>query len=100
MGSREVRTISFAYDTLNRLKTKTPPSPAVAVNYSYDLNNRLTNVGDTQRRDRRRRAAVRSFRSNMRAAPPMMSRPPQEQNRQRHHDGVGHRRRQPRGAGI
>ena len=25
-------TIGFSYDTLNRLKTKTPPSPATAVN--------------------------------------------------------------------
>ena len=39
-------TIGFSYDTLNRLKTKTPPSPATAVNYGYDLNNRLTRVGD------------------------------------------------------
>jgi RHS repeat-associated protein len=47
--SRQTRagdTIGFAYDTLNRLKTKTPPAPATPVNYSYDLNNRLTSVSD------------------------------------------------------
>ena len=30
-------TIGFAYDTLNRLKTKTPPAPAPVVSYAYDL---------------------------------------------------------------
>jgi YD repeat-containing protein len=44
--TRADQTISFAYDTLNRLKTKTPPSPATAVNYSYDLDNRLIHVSD------------------------------------------------------
>jgi YD repeat-containing protein len=32
---------SFAYDTLNRLTTKTPPSPAPVVSYRYDLNGPL-----------------------------------------------------------
>jgi YD repeat-containing protein len=40
-------TISFAYDTLNRLITKTPPSPAPVVSYRYDLSNRLMGVNDT-----------------------------------------------------
>jgi RHS repeat-associated protein len=40
-------TISFAYDTLNRLITKTPPSPAAVVSYRYDLAGRLTGVSDT-----------------------------------------------------
>jgi uncharacterized protein RhaS with RHS repeats len=40
-------TISYAYDTLNRLKTKTPPSPAPEVRYAYDLAGRLTGVSDT-----------------------------------------------------
>jgi hypothetical protein len=44
--TRANQTISFSYDTLNRLKTKTPPSPTTAVNYGYDLNNRLTSVSD------------------------------------------------------
>lgn len=44
--TRAGQTIGFTYDTLNRLKTKTPPSPATAVNYGYDLNNRLTSVSD------------------------------------------------------
>jgi len=48
--SRKTRagdTISFAYDTLNRLKTKTPPSPAPVVSCGYDLAGRLTGVSDT-----------------------------------------------------
>jgi YD repeat-containing protein len=47
--SRKTRigqTIGFTYDTLNRLITKSPPSPATAVNYGYDLNNHLTGVSD------------------------------------------------------
>ena len=44
--TRAGQTIGFAYDTLNRLKTKSPPPPATAVNYGYDLNNRLTGVSD------------------------------------------------------
>ena|ERR1700694_3796255 len=32
---------------IKKLSLKTPPSPAPAVNYSYDLNNRLTGVSDT-----------------------------------------------------
>jgi YD repeat-containing protein len=44
--TRAGQTIGFAYDTLNRLITKTPPVPATAVNYGYDLNNRLTSVSD------------------------------------------------------
>jgi len=45
--TRANQTISFAYDTLNRLKTKTPPSPAPVVSYSYDLAGRLTGISDT-----------------------------------------------------
>jgi YD repeat-containing protein len=47
--SRKTRagTISFAYDTLNRLKTKTSPSPAPVVSYGYDLAGRPTGVSDT-----------------------------------------------------
>jgi RHS repeat-associated protein len=37
----------FAYDTLNRVKTKTPPSPAAVVSYGYDLAGRPTSVSDT-----------------------------------------------------
>jgi hypothetical protein len=33
-------------DTLNRLKTKTPPSPAPVVSYAYDLAGRLTGISD------------------------------------------------------
>src|SRR6266851_1165896 len=44
--TRAGQTFGFSYDTLNRLKTKTPPSPTTAVNYGYDLNNRLTSVSD------------------------------------------------------
>src|SRR6266851_9064755 len=44
--TRAGQTIGFSYDTLNRLITKSPPSPATAVNYGYDLNNRLTSVSD------------------------------------------------------
>ena len=45
--TRANQTIAFAYDTLNRLKTKTPPSPAAVVSYGYDLAGRLTTIGDT-----------------------------------------------------
>jgi YD repeat-containing protein len=44
--TRAGQNILFTYDTLNRLKTKTPPSPAAVVTYSYDLANRLTGVSD------------------------------------------------------
>jgi YD repeat-containing protein len=44
--TRAGQTIGFSYDTLNRLIIKTPPSPATAVNYGYDLNSRLTSVSD------------------------------------------------------
>jgi RHS repeat-associated protein len=39
--------INFSYDTLNRLLTKTPPSPAPSVTYSYDLAGRLIAARDT-----------------------------------------------------
>jgi YD repeat-containing protein len=39
--TRAGQTISFTYDTLNRPATKTPPSPAPVVTYSYDLASRL-----------------------------------------------------------
>src|SRR5712691_9576046 len=39
--------ITFAYDTLNRLTTKTPPSPAPVVSYTYDRAGRVTSVSDT-----------------------------------------------------
>ena len=39
--------MSFAYDTLNRLTTKTPPSPAPVVSYRYGLNGRLISASDT-----------------------------------------------------
>jgi RHS repeat-associated protein len=39
--------INYTYDTLNRLSTKTPPSPAPVVTYSYDLAGRLKGVTDT-----------------------------------------------------
>jgi RHS repeat-associated protein len=45
--TRANQTISFVYDTLNRLITKTPPSPAPVASYRYDLNNRLMGVSDT-----------------------------------------------------
>ena len=50
MTSRKTRanqTITFAYDTLNRLVTKTPPAPVPVVSYGYDLAGRLTSVSDT-----------------------------------------------------
>jgi YD repeat-containing protein len=40
-------TIAYAWDTLNRLVARTPPSPWPAVTYSYDLAGRQTSVGDT-----------------------------------------------------
>jgi YD repeat-containing protein len=45
--TRANQAIGFAYDTLNRLITKTPPSPAPVVSYRYDLGNRLMGVSDT-----------------------------------------------------
>ena len=45
--TRANQTISFVYDTLNRLTKKTPPSPAPVVSYAYDLVGRLTGVSDT-----------------------------------------------------
>lgn len=39
--------ISFAYDTLNRLITKTPPLSGPVVTYAYDLNGRLLSASDT-----------------------------------------------------
>jgi YD repeat-containing protein len=45
--TRANQTITYAYDTLNRLTTKTPPSPAPVVSYAYDLSGRLTAVSDT-----------------------------------------------------
>ena len=45
--TRANQTIGFTYDTLNRLITKTPPSPAPVVSYRYDLSNRLTGVSDS-----------------------------------------------------
>ena len=48
--SRKTRangTITSTYDTLNRLATKTPPSPAPVVSYGYDLAGRMTSVSDT-----------------------------------------------------
>ena len=44
--TRKGDTIAFAYDTLNRLVTKTPPAPGAIVNYAYDLANRLTSISD------------------------------------------------------
>jgi RHS repeat-associated protein len=44
--TRANQTISFTYDTLNRPATKTPPSPAAAVTYGYDLAGRLRSVSD------------------------------------------------------
>ena len=46
-GTRAGQTIAYAYDTLNRLITKTPPSPWPTVTYSYDLAGRLKGVSDT-----------------------------------------------------
>jgi YD repeat-containing protein len=40
------QTITFTYDTLNRLATKAPPSPAPVVTYSYDLLGRLKSASD------------------------------------------------------
>lgn len=45
--TRAGQTISFSYDTLNRVKSKTPPAPAPVVTYGYDLAGRLTSVSDT-----------------------------------------------------
>jgi YD repeat-containing protein len=45
--TRAGQTITFTYDTLNRLSTKTPPSPAPVVSYGYDLAGHQTRVSDT-----------------------------------------------------
>jgi YD repeat-containing protein len=45
--TRASQTITFAYDTLNRLTGKAPPSPAAVVSYGYDLAGHLTSLGDT-----------------------------------------------------
>ena len=45
--TRANQTIGFAYDTLNRLIAKTPPSPAPVVSYRYELAGRLMGVSDT-----------------------------------------------------
>ena len=45
--TRAGATLTYTYDTLNRLSTKTPPSPAPVVTYTYDLANHLIGVGDT-----------------------------------------------------
>jgi len=45
--TRAGATITFTYDTLNRMATKVPPSPEATVTYSYDLANRLAAVSDT-----------------------------------------------------
>jgi len=45
--TRANQTITFAYDTLNRPITKTPPSPAPVVSYGYDLAGRRTSASDT-----------------------------------------------------
>jgi RHS repeat-associated protein len=45
--TRAGQTIAFAYDTLNRLTTKTPPSPAAVVSYGYDLAGHPTRLSDT-----------------------------------------------------
>ena len=44
--TRAGETLTYTYDTLNRLATKTPPSPAPVETYAYDLANRLTGVSD------------------------------------------------------
>jgi RHS repeat-associated protein len=44
--TRANQTITFTYDTLNRLATKAPPSPAPVVTYSYDLLGRLKSASD------------------------------------------------------
>ncbi|MCK6450686.1 MAG: hypothetical protein L6R19_07480 [Alphaproteobacteria bacterium] len=45
--TRAGATIAFAYDPLNRLVTKTPPSPAPVASYTYDLAGRITGTSDT-----------------------------------------------------
>jgi RHS repeat-associated protein len=44
---RKGDTITFTYDTLNRINTKTLPSPAPVVTYSYDLAGRPIGFTDT-----------------------------------------------------
>ena len=46
-GTRAGQPIAYAYDGLNRLVTKTPPSPWPAVSYTYDLAGRVKSVSDT-----------------------------------------------------
>jgi len=43
---RDGQTISYAYDALNQLTTKTLPSGEAAVSYGYDRFGRLTSVGN------------------------------------------------------
>jgi RHS repeat-associated protein len=45
--TRSGATLTYTYDTLNRLFTKTPPPPAPVVTYAYDLAGHLTGVRDT-----------------------------------------------------
>jgi YD repeat-containing protein len=44
--TRKGDTITYTYDTLNRISTKTPPAPAPVVSYAYDLMGRLIGVSD------------------------------------------------------
>ena len=46
-GTRAGQPIAYAYDGLNRLVTKTPPSPWPVVSYTYDLAGRVKSVSDT-----------------------------------------------------
>jgi RHS repeat-associated protein len=46
-GTRLGQTIAYAYDTLNRVITKTPPSPGPVASYTYDLAGRMTSASDT-----------------------------------------------------
>jgi RHS repeat-associated protein len=45
--TRASQSITFTYDTLNRLATKTPPSPAAVVSYTYNLAGRIRDVSDS-----------------------------------------------------
>lgn len=44
---RSGQSIALAYDNLGRLTTRTPPSPQLAVTYSYDLLGRTTSASQT-----------------------------------------------------
>jgi RHS repeat-associated protein len=44
--TRAGQTISYDYDTLNRLVTRTPPSPEPVATYAYDLAGRMTSASD------------------------------------------------------